>query len=202
MLFIISKLFILKKILSVFLTGCVIKIMDDYLDQDIDILENEQNLFTVLELGVLPYALLLLSLAFFLDSVTALSLFLASFAVGMGGNLTAKMPSGLYGYQESFIVLLLGFLSLKINMLSSILIIIVIQLLDDIKDYKRNKINKKNLAFLLGKVECYLLAVICFLLSFYLDSIKAVSSIISTYLITYIIRLLLIKNEKAVSETT
>ncbi|AEE91472.1 conserved membrane protein of unknown function [Tepidanaerobacter acetatoxydans Re1] len=201
MLCTISKLFILRKILSIFLTGCVIKLMDDYLDQDIDVLEDEPNLFTILELGGLPYALLLLSLAFFLDLVTALSLFLASFALGMGGNLTAKMPSGLYGYQESFIVLLLGFMSLKINMLSSMLIIAVIQLWDDVKDYKRNKINKKNLAFLLGKVECSLLAVICFLLSFYLDSIKAVSSIISTYLITYIIRLILIKNEKATSET-
>jgi hypothetical protein len=87
--------------------------MDDYLDQDIDFLQKDQNLFTVIEYGGLPYALILLSLAFVFDPVTSLSLFLGSFALGMAGDLTVKMPSGLYGYQESIIVTALGLLFLK-----------------------------------------------------------------------------------------
>ena len=82
---IISNAYIIKKILSVFFTGMVIKIMDDYLDQDIDFLQKDQNLFTVIEYGGLPYALILLSLAFVFDPVTSLSLFLGSFALGMAG---------------------------------------------------------------------------------------------------------------------
>lgn len=113
------------------------------MDQDIDILEKQQNIFTAIEYGGLPYALLLLSLAFMLDPVVSLSLFLASFAVGMAGELTARMPSGLYSYQESIIVVILGFIFLKINMASSILIIVTIQLWDDFIDYDKDKINKK-----------------------------------------------------------
>ncbi|HHV19621.1 MAG TPA: hypothetical protein GXZ27_12410 [Thermoanaerobacterales bacterium] len=194
---IISNAYIIKKILSVFFTGMVIKIMDDYLDQDIDFLQKDQNLFTVIEYGGLPYALILLSLAFVFDPVTSLSLFLGSFALGMAGDLTVKMPSGLYGYQESIIVTALGLLFLKINMASSIFIMISIQLWDDYKDSDKDMINSKNWAFLLGKVECVLLTVIFFLLTFYLDYVKAISSIISMKVIEYIIKLLLTKHKKA-----
>lgn len=195
MLLTISRVYLLKKFFSVLFTGLVIKIMDDYLDQDIDILEKEQNLFTAIKFGGLPYALLLLSLSFMLDPVTSLSLFFASFAVGMAGKLTVKMPLGLYGYQESIIVVLLGLIFFKINMASSLFIIITIQLWDDFLDYDKDKLNKKNLAFLLGKVECLLLAIIFFLLSFYLDHIKAVSSIILMHVIVYIINILLAKQK-------
>ncbi len=50
--------------------------------------------------------------------------------------------------------------------------------------------NKYNLAFQLGKVECLLLAVILFLLTAYFDYIKAIASIIAMHVIVYIIRLL------------
>lgn len=162
--------------------------MDDYSDQNIDILTREPNLYIAMELGGLPYALLLLSLAFILDPFTSLGLFLASFALGMVGSMNAKMPTGLYGYQESVITVLLGFFFLeKINMVSSTFIIAAIQLWDDFLDYETDKINKKNWAFQLGKIECLLLAIIFFLLSFYLDYIKAITSIISMHVIVYII---------------
>ncbi|NLZ54952.1 MAG: hypothetical protein GX892_17765, partial [Thermoanaerobacteraceae bacterium] len=104
----ISEVFLFKKVVSIFFTGIVIKIMDDYLDQDIDIIDKQPNLYIALEYGGLPYVLLLLSFAIMLDFAAALSLFFSSFAVGMAGKLTAKMPSGLYGYHESLIVVLLG----------------------------------------------------------------------------------------------
>jgi len=172
--------------------------MDDYLDQDIDALENQPNIYISLEYGGLPYALFLFSLAFILDPITALSLFFASFAVGMVGNLTAIMPSGLYGYQESIIVALLGFIIFKIEMLSSLLIITTIQLWDDLLDYENDKMRKNNLAFLLGKVECLLLTIIFFLLTAYFDYTKAITSLIVMHIILYIIKLLL-KNQNTIS---
>lgn len=191
----ISKVYLLRKILCIFLTGLVIKIMDDYIDQDIDVLKKESNLYIALEYGGLPYGLLLLSLAIILDFPTALSLFFSSFAVGMAGVQSAKMPSGLYGFQESLLVVFFGIFLFKSEMLSSLFIIVTIQLWDDFLDYENDKISKKNFAFLLGKVECLLLAIIFFLLTVYFDYIKAISAIIAMHIIVYIIKLLL-GNEK------
>lgn len=194
MWFIISSLPLLRKALSIFTIGLVIKIMDDYTDQDIDILANEPNIFVILGLGGLPYVLLLLSLAFILDPPSSLSLFMASYAIGMAGSLSVKMPSGLYGFQESILVILLSFFFLEsTNIISSILIITSIQLWDDYLDYEKDKFNKKNWAFVLGKVECFLLGIIFFLLSFYLDYMKAISAIISAKVIIYTINILLNK---------
>ncbi|MCG1011988.1 hypothetical protein JT739_05160 [Tepidanaerobacter sp. GT38] len=186
----ISKIFFLKKFFSVLIVGFAIKIMDDYIDQDIDVIKNEPNLYIALEYGGLPYALLLLSLAAVIDSDAAISLFLSSFAVGMVGNLTVKMPSGLYGFFESIIVILLGIILFKSEMLSSLFIMAAIQLWDDFLDYENDNMSKKNLAFLLGKVECLLLAIIFFLLTVFFDYVKAITSIIAMHIIIYIIKLL------------
>jgi len=164
--------------------------MDDYIDQDIDVIKNEPNLYIALEYGGLPYALLLLSLAAVMDLTAAISLFLSSFAVGMVGNLTVKMPSGLYGFFESIIVILLGIILFKSEMLSSLFIMAAIQLWDDFLDYENDNMSKKNLAFLLGKVECLLLAIIFFLLTVFFDYVKAITSIIAMHIIIYIIKLL------------
>ena len=186
----ISKIFFLKKFFSVLIVGFAIKIMDDYIDQDIDVIKNEPNLYIALEYGGLPYALLLLSLAAVIDLDAAISLFLSSFAVGMVGNLTVKMPSGLYGFFESIIVILLGIILFKSEMLSSLFIMAAIQLWDDFLDYEKDNMSKKNLAFLLGKVECLLLAIIFFLLTVFFDYVKAITSIIAMHIIIYIIKLL------------
>ncbi|HHY42220.1 MAG TPA: hypothetical protein GX514_05170 [Thermoanaerobacterales bacterium] len=186
----ISKIFFLKKFFSVLIVGFAIKIMDDYIDQDIDVIKNEPNLYIALEYGGLPYALLLLSLAAVMDLTAAISLFLSSFAVGMVGNLTVKMPSGLYGFFESIIVILLGIILFKSEMLSSLFIMAAIQLWDDFLDYEKDNMSKKNLAFLLGKVECLLLAIIFFLLTVFFDYVKAITSIIAMHIIIYIIKLL------------
>ena len=186
----ISKIFFLKKFFSVLIIGFAIKIMDDYIDQDIDVIKNEPNLYIALEYGGLPYALLLLSLAAVMDLTAAISLFLSSFAVGMVGNLTVKMPSGLYGFFESIIVILLGIILFKSEMLSSLFIMAAIQLWDDFLDYENDNMSKKNLAFLLGKVECLLLAIIFFLLTVFFDYVKAITSIIAMHIIIYIIKLL------------
>jgi len=89
------------------------------------------------------------------------------------------------------VIVLLGLVIFKIEMLSSLLIMAAIQLWDDLMDYESDKIRKNNLAFLLGKVECLLLAIIFFLLTAYFDYTKAIGSIITMHLILYIIKILL-----------
>lgn len=179
-----------KIFFGIFLTGIVIKIMDDYMDREFDKLINRDNTTKILGSGVLPYALFIFSLACILNPVTAVSLFFASFATGMAGNLNAKMPSGLYGYQEALITIVMGLVLFGVmEMFSSLLLIFAIQLWDDYVDYNSDRYSIKNWAFILGKNECLLLGIIFFILSVYLDYFKALSGIFSMWIIVYIIKL-------------
>ena len=76
--------------------------MDDYTDQDIDILANEPNIFVILGLGGLPYVSLLLSWAFILDPPSSLSLFMASYAIGMAGSSLLKCLPVFTGFRKVF----------------------------------------------------------------------------------------------------
>src|SRR5690606_32279070 len=119
---------------------------------------------------------------------TAVSLFLASYIIGMFSNLYGYMPTGLYGYQESIIVFFVSVLFLKGELISSLFIIISIQLLDYYIDYKKD-FSKYNLAFVFGKFECLLLAIIFFFISLYFDYLKSILSFLSAFAIVYIIKL-------------
>lgn len=179
-------IFNIFKAFSILLIGVVIKILDDYMDREIDaILGNKLN--PLLEnSGVLPYTLLLFSIACILDVNTSVSLFLASYAVGMAGNLSATMPSSLYGYQESLAILILGPLVFGFKCFaSSMSIIIVLQLLDDDLDYEKDRCLKSNWSYILGRVESRLLALIFFLASIYMDVFKTLVAVSSYFIITF-----------------
>jgi hypothetical protein len=108
----------------------------------------------------------------------------------MAGNLNAKMPSSLYGYQEALITIVMGLVLFGVvEMFSSLLLIIAIQLWDDYVDYNSDRYSTKNWAFILGKNECLLLGIIFFISSVYLDYFKALSGIFSMWIIVYIIKL-------------
>ncbi|HHW02755.1 MAG TPA: hypothetical protein GXX35_08100 [Thermoanaerobacterales bacterium] len=187
---IIFNPFALKTFLSVFLTGMVVKIMDDYMDMEFDELIKKDNITRILRLGTLPYALFIFSLACILNPPTAISLFFASFSTGMAGNLNAKMPSGLYGYQESILTIIMAVVLFgAVETFSSLFLIIAIQLWDDYADYRTDIYSTKNWAFLLGKNECLLLGIIFFISSLYLDFFKALSGIFSLGAIVNIINL-------------
>ena len=49
-----------KRFLGIFLMGLVIKMMDDYIDKEIDLLKGQWNLSLIFKNAILPYALLLL----------------------------------------------------------------------------------------------------------------------------------------------
>ncbi|TYP48690.1 hypothetical protein [Thermosediminibacter litoriperuensis] len=184
---------VVKKALAVFLTGVVIKMTDDFNDHEYDILVGKRSLIDVLKTGAFPYAIVVFSLACLLELNTSISLFYSSFIIGMATNLNARMPSGLYGYQESFLMFFTGILILgHLEMLSSLLTISAVQFWDDWRDYREDAIARKNLANALGKGECILLSIICLLAAYYMDPVKATAAAFSTLSIVYIIKLLLI----------
>lgn len=180
-----------KEFLAVFLTGLVIKLTDDFIDREYDILLGRQNFTNVLGAGILPYAIVIFSLACLLEPQTSISLFFSSYIIGMTAEYSTKMPSGLYGYQESLIMLSLGILVLGyIEMFSSLFIMWTIQLWDDLYDYKKEIACSKNCVKLLGKVECLLSSIIFFLFALYLDAAKAIVVSLLAILIVYIINIL------------
>ena len=73
--------------LTICLTGIVIKLMDDYLDQEIDKIEGKHTLAVILDKALLPYTLLFMVLCMAVHPMLAGSLFLASYIIGMGHNL-------------------------------------------------------------------------------------------------------------------
>lgn len=164
--------------------------MDDCIDQEFDRLVGSPNIAIPIGSGVLSYSILIYSLACVLDAKTAVSLFLSSFSLGMTGNLFIKMPSGLRGYQESLLTSALGIILFKRQMIASLLLMASIQLFDDYFDYDNETFSKKNWAFILGKVECFLIAMILFFISLLIDQIIAISAGISWLIIVYITRIL------------
>lgn len=186
----IFNTFALKKFMSILLAGIVVKIMDDYMDREFDELVNNDNTTKILGLGMMPYAIFIFSLGCIFNPTAAISLFFASFATGMAGNFNAKMPSGLYGYQEALMAIVLGLILFgAVEMFSSLLLIAAIQLWDDYVDYNKDIYSTKNWAYIIGKNESLLLGIIFFISSLYLDYIKALSGIISVWAIVYIIKL-------------
>lgn len=180
-------IFSLSKGFSILLTGIVIKILDDSLDREIDEISGRSINPLITGKGTMPYTLLILSLACVLDVETSAGLFMAGYALGMSWNLTAIMPSGVRGYQESIGIIILGCLVFGLSsFLSSVFIVATLQLLDDDIDYFQDLPLNTNWSFILGRAESRLLALISFLTSLYLDAFKAILVMVSYFIIIFI----------------
>lgn len=97
-----------QTLLALTLTGLAIKFMDDHLDQELDAASGVKNWALWLGPGVMPYALLFLSLATAVRPALSLPLFLAAYALGMIRTPLALNPSGLAAIWETALVFLLG----------------------------------------------------------------------------------------------
>ena len=125
--------------LGVFLTGVAIKLMDDHLDREQDRSAGLLNWSDRLGRATLPYALAALLLAGVLDLRAAASLFFASYAVGMGRGLGQQLPSGLRGYQEIGLSLVVGAAAAGLRYMGLALILMgAVQLADDILDRRED----------------------------------------------------------------
>ena len=143
---------------SVFLCSIAVKLLDDFLDQEIDACAGRKNWAQRIGNGSTIYAALLLAFAATLQAQAALSLFFACCMVGMFNSLTHKLPSRLSGWQESLLILFFGFFFFGIEqMMFALCFIAAIQLLDDCLDYRLDQISGcRNLAHRFGIIECLL----------------------------------------------
>jgi len=149
--------------LGIVLAGLTIKLMDDWLDVEYDQCVGRHTLAIRLGRACLPYALLGFGAAMALAPQTALILFIAAYAVGMGHDLREKMPTRLPGWMESIVVM--GFAALHAGWelaLWSLFVMGMIQLLDDLMDLQHDRRSgQNNWANRFGVVECTLLLFIC-----------------------------------------
>ncbi|MCX7781780.1 MAG: hypothetical protein N2491_12900 [Negativicutes bacterium] len=171
--------------LAVALCSAAVKLLDDFLDQDIDLSTGRKNWAEFLGRGTMVYASLLLSFAASIHTSAAISLFLACYAVGMFSSLTKRLPSSLRGWQESLFVLLAGmyFFGWK-QMLFSLSFVVAVQLIDDIIDYRSDASSgQRNWAHRLGILECALGALLAILLAWSANERMIAPAVIGTGLV-------------------
>lgn len=156
-------------VVAVILCAVAIKLADDFLDEEIDENIGNENWSIILGRGAPIYAMLFLSLSIYLNPPVSLSLFLASYSIGMLHDLKQRLPTNLTGYQESLIAFIIGIILCGWKlMIFAILFVIGVQLIDDCIDVQNDKLaGYRNLAYRLGCVEAYLLAVLSMLVSWW-----------------------------------
>ncbi|HHU92585.1 MAG TPA: hypothetical protein GXZ20_05560 [Halanaerobiaceae bacterium] len=181
-----------KRFLGIFLMGLVIKMMDDYIDKEIDLLKGQWNLSLIFKNAILPYALLLLIFSLYFNFSEAVTIFAASYFLGMASELKETLPSGLMAWQEGIILLILiTYITSVQESLAAILIVITIQLIDDFLDLKKDKyIDNRNLVNKLGKFNASLITLALMLISlkYFLEkSLYCYSALICLYILLYLI---------------
>lgn len=159
--------------------------MDDYLDQDLDRIEGKYTLSMFLDKAILPYTLLCTVMCMALAPILSGSLFLASYLIGMGHDLKRPLPFGWTAWQEALLFGTFGFLVFGGRMmLSSLLIILFIQLADDLVDfYTDAKYSRRNFAVRFGFKEILFAGSLTLAGSIVLDVQKTIMVCLSTPLV-------------------
>ncbi|HWR55680.1 MAG TPA: hypothetical protein VN462_04205 [Negativicutes bacterium] len=175
--------------LAVLLTGCVIKLMDDYLDQEFDIFRGKHSLARQLGLGTAAYALLIFAISVSLNRQISVALFLAAYITGMVYHMRTKYLSGLSGWQETCIVFVLSWLLAGLNITcAAVCILLVVQIIDDWLDETNDALTgQKNALQILGTAESGICALIFLLLALYLDTRLSLFVLLATPLAVWII---------------
>lgn len=157
--------------ISVILSALSIKLIDDYLDQDIDRHAGRKNLATFLGNGSVVYATLLLCIAAALNATVSMALFFSSYVVGMFTQWNSTFSSRLKGWQEILIVSVLGLVLFGWKIMTfCLLFVFTIQLIDDyVDEYSDKQAGYCNLVHRIGKLECLLIASIALMLAWFLS---------------------------------
>lgn len=158
-------------VISVILCSITVKLVDDFLDQDLDTHAGHYNFAQKLGNGAIIYGMLSLSLTASIHAAVSIPLFLASYSIGMFHDLKQHFPSGLSGLQESLLIFILGVaLWGWQSMLFSMLFVFSMQLFDDYLDiYMDQAAGYRNFAHRIGKVECLLLSILTLLISWWIN---------------------------------
>lgn len=169
--------FNVKIVGAVILTAITIKLVDDYLDNDKSILS---TIIGNMGRGILPYSIMIFSISCLFNVETSVSLVASAYIIGMLSDFNRKLSFSFTGYQESILIFgtIVLFLGLH-EVLSSLLIIFITQLIDDIIDIDKDRYyNNKNLVLQIGVVEVVLISLILILVTFKLNPIKLIICLI------------------------
>lgn len=158
--------------LAVLLTGCVVKLMDDYLDQDFDVLRGKRSLTRHLGIGTMAYTLLIFAIAVSLNWRISVAFFLAAYMTGMVYEFNTKYILGLTGWQEICIIFLLSCSIVGlVYTLASLFVLLFIQIADDWLDTKDDALTgQRNSVQVMGLTEAWIGGLIFLLLAFYLNA--------------------------------
>ncbi|AOT72919.1 hypothetical protein [Geosporobacter ferrireducens] len=163
---------VIFQLLTSFLIGIVIKLLDDYMDEELP----QKLLSLEFKNAILPYSLILFSVAAALDTIYAVTLFSAAYILGMFFHMQQKLPTGFTALQESLIVLMVNLLIFSFrSILTSLLVIFFIQCIDDLMDRQWDKrMGHHNLANKFGVGEVAIFSVILSIIMIMLDMRKFV----------------------------
>lgn len=178
---------IIHKMIASIMVGFVIKLLDDYIDDDSKFIYNN-SLIDRLGKGIVPYSMIIFSIGAGIDIEYSVTLMSACYMVGMFHDLYMKLPTGLRGYQESIILLFLNtyLFSFKI-IITSLVVILLIQFIDDLVDMKWDKkYGYKNFANRFGKVEIIVTSIINIILLILLD-VEKLFVIVCAYFVVSLI---------------
>ncbi len=144
--------------LAAALCAVAVKLTDDWLDRERDLVVGRANWAAAIGTGTMIYAALFLALAAGINAVVGLALFFASYIMGMFNDLGRRLPSRLSGWQESVIVLAAGIVVCGWRvMLFAVLFVAAVQCIDDCIDLAGDRLaGQRNLACRLGTAECLL----------------------------------------------
>lgn len=175
--------------LAVIFCGLAIKLTDDWIDQEQDGISGQKNWATIIGIGTMLYAMLLLIIAAAIRADISLPLFLASYVVGMFHDLTSRFPLGLSGWQESLIVLIISLIFFSHQqIIFSLLFVVAVQLFDDWYDFiSDSRGGQRNFAVHFGRIECFLLATLCFFAACWMNEILFYPVLAGTIIVSLIV---------------
>ncbi|MTI70253.1 MAG: hypothetical protein FH751_08380 [Firmicutes bacterium] len=166
----------LKILVCITIMAVLIKVLDDYYDGDYKNIEIIKNL----EESLVLYGLLAFSIACVIESSLAITFFISAYIIGMFKDFNRKLTLGLKGYQEGILLIILCLVFINpLEVFSSFLIILIIDITDDILDFRYDKkYNKKNYVLQFGLGEVLITAIILILFTIKLDYVKLIYSLL------------------------
>lgn len=143
---------------AILFTAVAVKWLDDFIDGES---------YTESFRAGAAYSLTAILLAAALEFSLTFALFAACYIIGMFNSLKMRLPSGLPSWAESVIALILAIIFSGFKQVCwALLIIISVQLIDDIMDYKLDQSqNRSNAVLYFGLERSWILFLFCFYLS-------------------------------------
>jgi hypothetical protein len=173
---------------AVFCTGCVIKLVDDYLDQELDVIVGKYSLAQRIGIGTVAYALVIFAVAVSLNWKLSVALFFASYITGMVFDVQQQLPTGLSGFQEILAITGLScWLIGTTTTIAAVFIMLFVQIIDDWLDMRSDaRTGQRNFFYKLGVTETWICGLIFLLVSITLHTYMVALVIASTPAVVWV----------------